>query len=300
MHIVRYRRDRRSPAGVGVLREGRVVPVEGAETVAALLRLPLGRARDLCEGASGAGTALEEVVLLPPVDGRTEVWAAGVTYQNSRLARMEESLNEADVYERVYHADRPELFFKAVAWKVVGDGEPIAVRADSAISVPEPEAALVLNSAGEMFGLTVCDDVSSRSLEAENPLYLPQAKIYDGACALGPAIRPAWEVEDPGALTVELSITRAGHRVWHGSASTAQLNRGFAELAGYLFRDNTFADGAVLSTGTCLVPDLPFTLEPGDLVEIGVAEVGTLRNTVVRGAGDHARELERVRSGTLS
>jgi 2-dehydro-3-deoxy-D-arabinonate dehydratase len=187
------------------------------------------------------------------------------------------------VYELVYDAERPELFFKSVAWKVTGDGGRIAVRADSEIDVPEPELGLVLNSAGEIVGYTVVDDVSSRTIEGVNPLYLPQAKIYLGACAVGPAIRPAWEVADPYALEITLTISRSEKIVWDGKASTSELHRRLDELAGYLFRADVFPDGAVLSTGTSLVPDLPFTLLDGDTVTIGIGEIGTLTSEVVKG-----------------
>src|SRR4051794_36555517 len=162
--------------------------------------------------------------LLAPLDGRTEVWAAGVTYERSRDARMEES-SEQSVYDRVYAARRPELFFKSVAWRVVTDGEPIAVRSDSAVTVPEPELAVVVTAAAEVFGYTVCDDVSSRDIEGENPLYLPQAKVYAGSCSLATGIRPAWEVPDPGALGIGVRVTRTGDTVFEGATSTARMHR---------------------------------------------------------------------------
>jgi 2-dehydro-3-deoxy-D-arabinonate dehydratase len=166
---------------------------------------------------------------------------------------------------------------------VAGSGQPIAVRDDSAVSVPEPEVALVVNAFGEIAGYTICDDVSSRSIEGENPLYLPQAKSYLGACAVGPVIRPAWEVADPYALGIELTISRGGVVEWTGTASTSQLHRRFDELVEYLMRADIHPDGAVLSTGTCLVPPAPFTLEEGHTVRITVPEVGVLENPVVRG-----------------
>jgi 2-dehydro-3-deoxy-D-arabinonate dehydratase len=214
------------------------------------------------------------------------VWAAGVTYQQSRAARVEESERSATVYEQVYDADRPELFFKSVAWRVVGDGEPIAVRDDSKVDVPEPELAVVVNAAGEIVGYTVCDDVSSRTLEGENPLYLPQAKIYLGGCSVGPGIRPAWEVTDPYDLTIRLTIRRDGSVHWSGEASTSQLRRRLDELVDYLTRADAFPDGVILSTGTCLVPGTPFTLTAGDEVQIEIDEVGILTNPVVRGRTD--------------
>jgi 2-dehydro-3-deoxy-D-arabinonate dehydratase len=212
-----------------------------------------------------------------------EVWAAGVTYGRSREARVEESERAATVYEQVYDADRPELFFKSAAWRVSGDGGRVSVRADSALNVPEPELGLVLNRDGAIAGYTVCDDMSSRSIEGENPLYLPQAKIYLGACAVGPAIRPVWEVPDPYDLALRMTVRRGGAVAWSGEANTSGLHRRLDDLAGYLFREDVFPDGAILSTGTSIVPEIEFTLEPGDEIVIDIAEVGTLTSTVVRG-----------------
>ena len=177
---------------------------------------------------------------------------------------------------QVYDAERPELFFKSAAWRVAGDGQTIAVRADSVVDVPEPEVALVINRLGEIAGYTACNDVSSRSIEGENPLYLPQAKIYLGGCALGPAIRPSWEVTDPYDLGIELTIRRDGAIAWQGRASTSALRRRFDDLAGYLMRADIHPDGVVLSTGTCLVPPAPFSLADGDVVAVAVDEVGVL------------------------
>src|SRR4029079_18368649 len=191
----------------------------------------------------------------------------------------------ADVYQQVYEAERPELFFKSAAWRVIGDGQTIAVRADSDLDVPEPEVALVVNRFGEIAGYTACNDVSSRSIEGENPLYLPQAKVYLGGCALGPAVVPSWEIDDPYRLGIELEIERGGVQIWAGSANTSQLHRRFDDLVEHLFRADDFPWGVVISTGTCLVPDLPFTLQPGDTVSITIEGLGTLRNPVV---GDKA------------
>lgn len=218
--------------------------------------------------------------LVAPVDPWTEVWAAGVTYARSLTARMAES-QDPDVYDRVYDAERPELFFKSLGWRVAGTGEPIAVRPDSTWDVPEPELAVVVAASGETVGYTGCDDVCSRSIEGENPLYLPQAKSYLGATALGPGIRPAWEVPDPYDLSFSVRITRDGATLWHGAASTRQLHRRLDELVGYLFRADTHPHGVVLSTGTCLVPDETVTLRPGDAVEIDLTGVGRLTNPVV-------------------
>jgi 2-dehydro-3-deoxy-D-arabinonate dehydratase len=253
----------------------------GVASVADLLAEPLSRIRELCSDLDGKPVPLAG--LLAPVDGRTEVWAAGVTYERSRTARMAESEHSADIYDRVYDARRPELFFKSAAWRVSGPGVPVSVRADSAINVPEPELAVVLNHAAEVVGYTICNDMSSRSIEGENPLYLPQAKIYLGGCAIGPWIRPEWEVPDPYALTIGLTISRDGAVAWHGTSSTSGLRRRIDELAGYLFAEDDFPAGVVLSTGTSLVPDLPFTLQPGDEIRIAISEVGELVNPVVRG-----------------
>ncbi|NJP97408.1 fumarylacetoacetate hydrolase [Nonomuraea sp. FMUSA5-5] len=286
MQIVRFTSPLTSADAVGVDDGEQVVELSGITSVGKLLRLSSDELRERCASADGTRHPSGSVPLLPPVDGRMEVWAAGVTYRRSREARVLESERAADVYELVYDAERPELFFKSVAWKVAGHGGRVAVRADSEIDVPEPELGLVLNAAGEIVGYTVVDDVSSRTIEGVNPLYLPQAKIYLGACAVGPAIRPAWEVADPYALDISLSIARAGETVWEGKASTSQLNRRLDDLAGYLYRADVFPDGAVLATGTCLVPDLPFTLHDGDTVTIGIAEIGTLSTTAVRGVPD--------------
>jgi 2-dehydro-3-deoxy-D-arabinonate dehydratase len=255
------------------------LPVAG---IGELLGLPLTELRAAL-ATTGAVHAAADVRLLPPVDQRMEVWAAGVTYQRSREARIAESERAADVYDLVYEAERPELFFKSAAWRVTGDGESVSVRTDSEIDVPEPELGVVVNAHAEIVGYTVVNDMSSRSIEGVNPLYLPQAKTYLGGCAVGPGIRPVWEVPDPYALTISLEIHRDGQVVWSGETSTSLLRRKFDELVGYLFRAEVFPDGVVLATGTALVPDLPFTLTAGDRIAITVGGVGTLTSTVVSG-----------------
>src|SRR5262249_6292735 len=220
--------------------------------------------------------------VLAPIDGQTEVWAAGVTYKRSEEARVEESATP-DIYSRVYRAERPELFFKANARRVAGPEAPISVRSDSTWDVPEPEVAVVVNAFGEIVGYTIGNDVSSRSIEGENPLYLPQAKVYAGCCALGPGVTPAWEVADPYALGIRMRIERGGRSHWEGETSMREFARRLEDLVAYLFREDTFPDGVILSTGTALVPESPFTLESGDVVTIEIDELGTLRNPVVRG-----------------
>jgi 2-dehydro-3-deoxy-D-arabinonate dehydratase len=276
VEIVRYTDAGQGPlAGV---RDGSGVHPLPVPDIAALLALPLASIRELTARALAAPAAGGPVTLLAPADGRMEVWAAGVTYFRSREARLEES-GGADFYGRVYDAERPELFFKSVPWRVVTHGQPIAIRRDSALNVPEAELAIVVNSAAEIVGYTICDDVSSRTIEAENPLYLPQAKVYDGACALAQAIRPAWEIS-PADLAISLEITRDGAVAWSGRTSTSQIKRPLAELVDCLFAEQDFPDGAIISTGTGIVPELTFTLAPGDTVTIEINEVGTLANTV--------------------
>ena len=215
--------------------------------------------------------------LLSPIQSQ-EVWASGVTYLRSRDARMEESKDGGSVYDRVYAADRPELFFKATPHRVVAPGAAVRIRADSKWNVPEPEVALAINTAGKIFGYTVGNDMSSRDIEGENPLYLPQAKVYLGCCALGPGI----VVRDPlpRETAIELRIRRGGAEVFSGATSVSQMKRTFDELAGWLMRENGFPAGCVLLTGTGLVPPNDFTLAHGDEVAITIASIGTLRNTV--------------------
>ncbi|MEU7786609.1 fumarylacetoacetate hydrolase family protein [Amycolatopsis sp. NPDC049159] len=283
-HLVRFSDG--TGVRVGLLADAELRPLAVA-SMGDLLRRSVAEIRELTEAA---GAPVGGARLLPPLDGRMEVWAAGVTYQRSEEARREESADE-DVYARVYRAERPELFFKSAAWRVVTDGEPIAVRADSANNVPEPELGLLLTSTGEVAGYVVVDDVSSRSIEGENPLYLPQAKIYTGSCAVSARVRPAWEVPDPLSLGLRMRIRRDGHEVFAGEANTSQLNREPAGLVEYLWRDNDFPDGAVLSTGTSVVPGLDLGLRPGDVVEIEIDEVGSLHSHVVLGAEEVRRAL---------
>ena len=266
-------------AGVGVL-DGDRARLLQTRTLAELLRLRLDDVRRTLEAAQQAGERPART--LAPVDAGMEVWAAGVTYKRSEEARVEES-STPDIYTRVYRAERPELFFKASPRRVAGPGEPIVVRADSTWDVPEPEVAVVANAHAEIVGFTVANDVSSRSIEGDNPLYLPQAKVYDGCCALGPGIVPAWEVADPYGLGIRMRIRRGGDVHWSGETSMREFARRLDDLIAALFREDEFPDGVVLCTGTALVPESPFTLEHGDDVEIEIDTLGTLRNPVVRG-----------------
>jgi 2-dehydro-3-deoxy-D-arabinonate dehydratase len=216
---------------------------------------------------------------LPPPLESQEVWAAGVTYLRSREARMEESEREADVYDRVYDADRPELFFKATASRVVGQGGEVRIRADSSWNVPEAELAVAVNSYGEIIGYSIGNDMSSRSIEGENPLYLPQAKIYDGSCALGPCLFLA-EEPLPATTRIYIRITRGESEVFSGSARLAQMKRTLQELVEHLYRECSFPNGCYLLTGTGIVPERGFTLAAEDQIEIAIEPIGTLANRV--------------------
>ena len=216
--------------------------------------------------------------LVAPVD-RQEVWAAGVTYAWSREARVREAVAK-DIYVRVYEAERPELFFKSPAEKVVGTNDWIGIRGDSQWNVPEPELTLVLNPSMQIVGYTVGNDVSSRDIEGENPLYLPQAKVFRHACALGPAVTLAEDGVNVNDLRIGLTITRAAVVVFEGETRTSKIRRSLEDLAVYLGRYNDFPHGALLLTGTGIVPGDEFTLEDGDEVAIEIDGLGTLRNTV--------------------
>jgi len=221
---------------------------------------------------------LTAVNLVAPVDEQ-EVWAAGVTYARSRDARMEESTQE-DVYERIYFAARPELFFKAAGWRCVGPGARVGIRGDSDWNVPEPELTLVIDGNGEIAGYTIGNDVSSRSIEGENPLYLPQAKSYFASCALGPWIVLPEELDDPTQMSIRVAIERGGSVAWEGEASTATMQRTFADLVSYLYRALDFPAGALLMTGTGLVPPAEVTLQQDDVVRIEIDGIGMLENRV--------------------
>ncbi len=216
---------------------------------------------------------------LPPVDEQ-EVWAAGVTYLDSRRARQEEAADGGDVYARVYTAERPEIFFKASSKNTVGHLDAVGIRADSHWNVPEPELALVVNPAMEMLGFTIGNDMSSRDIEGANPLYLPQAKVYTASCAVGPGILLAPSNEWL-QTTIRLSISRAGAEVFSGSIATDQIKRSIPELIDYLGRSNTYPGGVILLTGAGIVPPAEFTLRADDLVSIAIDGIGTLQNRVM-------------------
>lgn len=223
--------------------------------------------------------AMIDVTLLPPVD-QQEVWAVGVTYLRSKAARMDESTFSATAYDRVYDATRPELFFKSQAHKVVGHNDKVGIRRDATWNVPEPELVLVFNSRGMLAGYTIGNDMSSRDIEGENLLYLPQAKIYDRSCSIGPFMVIGTTERVARRWTIGISIQRRGREVFAGSTSVARIKRTFAELQEYLFRSQTFPFGAMLLTGTGIVPTDDFTLRRGDVVAISISGIGTLQNSV--------------------
>jgi 2-dehydro-3-deoxy-D-arabinonate dehydratase len=257
---------------------GNIHPLVGVD-LDELLRQPLTAIREQVERALGSDTiACAEATLLAPVESQ-EVWAAGVTYLRSRDARLEES-GGSDVYAQVYVSDRPELFFKSPGWRVSGPAGTIGVRADSSWNVPEPELAVVVNAHREIVGYTVGNDVSSRDIEGANPLYLPQAKVYDGACALGPGIRPAWELPAQPAFDLRLEVCRDGRILTEGAVSTTSMARTFDDLVAWLWAALTFPVGAVLLTGTGIVPDSAVSLREGDEVTISADGIGAIRNTV--------------------
>ncbi len=222
---------------------------------------------------------LDSVRLLTPVESQ-EVWAAGVTYFRSKQARMEESEFSATAYDRVYDAARPEIFFKSLPDKVVSPGEPVGIRTDARWNVPEPELALVISSSGNIIGFTIGNDMSSRDIEGENLLYLPQAKIYTASCAVGPWIVVGPSEDDARQWSIRLEIRRGGDVVFAGETRAGQIKRRFSELVEYLFRSQHFPNGAVLLTGAGVVPPDSFTLEARDSVRISISGIGTLENPV--------------------
>ena len=223
---------------------------------------------------------LSGVTLLTPVE-QQEVWAAGVTYLRSKKARMEESDFSANAYDQVYDAPRPEIFFKALPEKVVGPNEPVGIRSDSKWNVPEPELTLVVNSAKELVGVSIGNDMSSRDIEGENLLYLPQAKVYDKSCAIGPYIVTGASEEEIRQWTIGVEISRQGEAVFNGETSIDNIKRSFSELLDYLGRSQSFPHGAMLLTGTGVVPGDDFTLEAKDKVSITISGIGTLNNPVI-------------------
>jgi len=283
MHICRFKQPN-AEVRIGLVLDQAVVAdlsAAGIESLQSLLESedPVARLNQVSPAALPQ-YPLSEVQLCPPVEGQ-EVWAAGVTYLRSKHARMQESAFSANAYDRVYEAERPELFFKSLPEKVVPDGEPVGIRRDARWNVPEPELALVLCSRGRIVGYTIGNDMSARDIEGENLLYLPQAKIYHRSCALGPWITLGVSETTARQWTLHLAVRRAGSLVFSGQTVAAQIKRAFPELAGFLFRSQMFPRGAILLTGTGIVPPDDFTLHEGDRVEIAVSGIGRLSNPVV-------------------
>jgi 2-dehydro-3-deoxy-D-arabinonate dehydratase len=263
------------------------VPITSLDTLFAHDNLP-SYLQTVIENSDGVEVNVSELdfssaKLLAPI-GTQEVWAAGVTYFRSRSARMAESKDAGggDFYDRVYQAERPELFFKATPSRVAGPGSSVRIRVDAKWSVPEPELTLLINPRGQIIGYTVGNDMSSRDIEGENPLYLPQAKVYDRSCALGPCVLITSDPL-PATTPIRIEIARGGGAVFSGATTLAELKRKPADLAAYLFRENNFPSGAFLMTGTGIVPPDEFTLAPGDRIRITIDPIGTLENDVVQG-----------------
>jgi 2-dehydro-3-deoxy-D-arabinonate dehydratase len=284
MHLCKVRRTT-GETQVGIVREGRVHFLRsggagGPNTLSDFLHSDDPAALIASHlDVTAAGVPLDSVQLLPPLDNQ-EVWAAGVTYKRSREARERESAGAARFYDLVYNAERPELFFKATPRRVVGPGAAVRIRQDSRWNVPEPELALVVSPRLKIVGYTIGNDMSSRDIEGENPLYLPQAKVYDGSCSLGPVIALAGGLPPPERVTIRLTIMRGGAVVFDGSTSLAAMKRSFDDLVSWLGRGNSFPDGVILLTGTGIVPPDHFTLERGDEIAIDITDIGTLRNWV--------------------
>jgi 2-dehydro-3-deoxy-D-arabinonate dehydratase len=283
MQITKYVTDSDSTPRVGLVEGDRVRPLgAGASSLSDLLHAEdiEGRIATLIQGSPAL--PLGAVQLRAPIDAQ-EVWGAGVTFERSKMARQEESAQGGTCYDLVFRAARPELFFKATPSRVVGPGQPIRIRRDSTWCVPEPELALVLAPSLRLVGFTIGNDVSARDIEGENPLYLPQAKVYDACCALGPVITLASAIPSVRELTIGLEIKRGGAIVFEGSTSVARMARRLDDLIDWLGRDNLFPTGVILLTGTGIIPPDDFTLRPDDLVRITVDGIGTLANPVVQG-----------------
>jgi 2-dehydro-3-deoxy-D-arabinonate dehydratase len=282
MQLVKYQVA--DTVAVGIQEQDQIVPLDLAGDVASL--------QDIFESENPAATAeslrtddrfaADSVTLLAPID-QQEVWAAGVTYKRSQTARMEESETSASCYDRVYESPRPELFLKATPHRVSGPGQPLRIRQDSTWNVPEPEITCVVNSRLELVGFTVGNDMSSRDIEGENPLYLPQAKVYRQCAGLGPCVTLAADMPAREETTIRLEIQRAGVSVFQGETNVDQMARTFESLIEYLGRDQEFPHGVFLMTGTGVVPESDFTLKPDDVVHITIDGIGTLTNPIVQG-----------------
>lgn len=289
MRIIRYR-DGVEQCLAAVTDEDKVFKLADSDFISFLERIekagktPLEDVNDLIRSNQPLDREFASLELLMPVTA-PEVWAAGVTYARSKEARNYEAtggkLNASTYYDKVYDAERPELFMKSTAARTVGHFDNVCLRSDSNWQVPEPELGLVLNKRGHIVGYIIGNDMSCRDIEGENPLYLPQAKVWKQSCSIGPIIRLAETIQDPYQLQITLRIYRDGEKVVDESASTGQLKRKLEELVSFLLRDNIVYDGTILLTGTCIVPPNQFTLAPEDVIEIEITSLGTLVNTAV-------------------
>jgi 2-dehydro-3-deoxy-D-arabinonate dehydratase len=290
MRIIRYRKTGQTNPQLGVvLANGDLVDLPFASFLELVEKgkqahlTPMELIKETIKGAEPLSEQLEDVTLTVPIEA-PEFWAAGVTYERSREGRNYESTGgkseELTFYDKVYEAERPEIFFKSTKDRTVGPKDDVYLRSDSSWQIPEPELGIVLDPTGKILGLTIGNDMSSRDIEGENPLYLPQAKIWRHSCAIGPAILLAESVEDPYNLEIQCRIFRENTLIFQDKASTKQLKRKLTELAECLVKDNVVFDGTVLLTGTCIVPPNDFTLQEGDRIEIEIPEIGILENQV--------------------
>lgn len=289
MRVIRYQNEKGTPVLAALTNQSEVYPLayqdfmELVEYAQHTKQTPLSLIKEVIKTEQPEKMELSALTLLPPI-AAPEVWAAGVTYEKSKEARNYEAtagkLDATTFYDKVYDADRPELFMKSTAARLVGPNTEVYIRSDSNWQIPEPELGLVINKTGEILAYTIGNDMSSRDIEGENPLYLPQAKIWKHSCAIGPALLVAEAVEDPYRFEIICRIYRHDQKVVEGFANTSQLKRKYDELVSYLLRDNEIFDGTVLLTGTCIVPPNEFTLQDGDLIEIEIPGIGVLSNPV--------------------
>ncbi|MGQ3378331.1 fumarylacetoacetate hydrolase family protein [Priestia filamentosa] len=289
MRIIRYLNEHSQAILAAVTNEGKVYPlpqeglIELIQQANAQNVSPLSFVEFTISKSKPIQYSVEDLSLLVPIVAE-EVWASGVTYERSRDARNYEAtggkLDATTFYDKIYEAERPEIFFKSTAARTVGPGQEVYIRSDSNWQIPEPELGLVINRDGEILGYTIGNDMSCRDIEGENPLYLPQAKMWKNSCSIGPAILLAESVKDPYNFNITCRIYRNDELIVEGKANTNQLKRKFDELISFLIRDNEIFDGTVLLTGTCIIPSNDFTLLDGDQIEIEISNIGVLKNRV--------------------
>ncbi|MBY0200823.1 fumarylacetoacetate hydrolase family protein [Priestia megaterium] len=289
MRIIRYLSEDSKPVLAALTSEETVYPLEQEGFIELIHQAnaqkisPLSFVQNMISKSKPIPQSIEELSLLVPIIAQ-EVWASGVTYERSRDARNYEAtdgkLDATTFYDKVYNAERPEIFFKSTAARTVGPNQEVYIRSDSKWQIPEPELGLIISQEGEILGYTIGNDMSCRDIEGENPLYLPQAKMWKHSCSIGPAILLTESVKDPYDFDIICRIYRHGNLAVEGTASTRQLKRKFEELVSFLVRDNEIFDGTVLLTGTCIVPPNDFTLLEGDQIEIEIPSIGILKNSV--------------------